>query len=305
MNEQFWDTFKTVAETGTFSQAARKLNLSQSAVSQQIQLLENEYQARLFFRTSHGVSLTPAGETVYRYVRTLLRTIGMSKAAVKQMSAESRPHLSIGASLTMAKYILPLVLKRVAVAHPNLRVTVLMANSHAVLDLLRVGEIDLALVESQIPITTFRVLPFMDDAPRVVVSRDHPWSRRQAVAVEEMLKEPAIIGEPGSGTRWVWEELLARHGYGVRDLNIQMVLATTQAIKAMVSSGMGYSVLSPLTLDRHDRESLCLVDVKGEKMDRHFSAVYADEATTPSTVSQFLKTLLTMNLNTAVRKSAG
>lgn len=291
MNEQVWTTFKAVAEIGSFSKAARHLNLSQSAVSQQIQLLETQYRSPLFIRTSHGVHLTEAGEVVYRYVTNVLRTLEESRRRVSELPRLRERTLLIGASLTIAEYLLPELLKSFTPAHPNLRLTVTMANSSTVVEQVSHHEVDVGLIEARVNDSGLVVRPFQVDEPVVVVRRDHPWIKKAAVRAEDLLAEPVILREPGSGTRWALEEALARRGLSIRELNVAMVLGTTQAIKAMVALGFGYSVLSPLTVGPEERERLALLKVQDLAFCREFSVIYEEPASRLE-VSQFVDFVL-------------
>lgn len=290
MNEQVWATFKAVAEVGSFSKAARRLNLSQSAVSQQVQLLESQYGTALFIRTSHGVHLTEAGEVVYRYVSHLLRTLEESRRRVSALPRLRERSVSVGASLTIAEYLLPGMLQRFGPAHPSLRLTVTMANSRTVVEQVAHHEVDVGLIEARFGDGRLVVRPFQVDEPVVVVDRQHPWVRRGRVGVEDLLSEPIIVREPGSGTRWALEEALARRGLGIGDLKVAMVLGTTQAIKAMVASGFGYSVLSPLTV-AGESQALAALSVEGLTLTREFSVVYDESGIRPE-VAEFVEFVL-------------
>lgn len=291
MNEQVWTSFKAVAEMGSFSKAARHLNLSQSAVSQQIQMLESQYRTPLFIRTSHGVHLTEAGEVVYRYVTNVLRTLEESRRRVLELSRLRERTLLVGASLTIAEYLLPDLLRSFSPLSRQLRITVTMANSRTVVEQVVHHEVDVGLIEARFADPRLVVRPFQSDEPMVVVRRDHPWTKKPVLKVEDLLAEPVLLREPGSGTRWALEEALARRGLGIRDLNVAMVLGTTQAIKAMVASGFGYSVLSPLTVGPYDRQQLTCLKVQDLSVYREFSVVYEEPANRPE-VAQFVEFIL-------------
>ncbi len=277
MNEQIWTTFKMVAELGTISQAARQLNLSQSAVSQQIQQLEAIYDSTLFLRTHHGVQLTSAGEVLYRFVTTLLKTIDDSRLALEDLKAHQPSSLTIGASLTIAEYVLPRFLSHGLPFPATAKISVMMANSRTVFERVRQGEIHVGLIEADLFDPQLIVRPFLDDRPCAVVARSHPWATRQEVALKEFMEQPLILREPGSGTRQTFEEALNQAGIDLQTLKVRLVLATTQAIKAMVISGIGITVLSPFTILPAERDVLHTVRIQGLNLYRNFYVVHRRE----------------------------
>ncbi len=147
MNQQSWETFRAVAEVGSISGAARVLNLSQSAVSQQIQQLESQYETHLLVRSEHGVRLTPAGEVLYRYAIKILTALDESHERIRGLSEGAPERIRVGASFTIAEYLLPELLTRLYRPRSHGRITVTMANSAAVLDLVLHQAVDVGLVE--------------------------------------------------------------------------------------------------------------------------------------------------------------
>jgi DNA-binding transcriptional LysR family regulator len=281
MNEQMWQTFKAVSERQSISGAARFLNLSQSAVSQHIHQLESEYQTALFIRTSQGVKLTEVGEVVYRHVVNLLTTLEESRQRVAEYLRVKPSNLAIGASLTVAEYVLPHVLTQIDNARDRQDITVHMANSHEVLDRVVHRDLDIGLIEAPISSPHLVYRPFLEDHLRVVVSRDHDWANRDRVTMDELASAPLLIREPGSGTRMVLEEALGRVGISLNQLNIRFVLATTQAIKAMIEQKMGVSVLSPLTILPYERSRFHMLSVDEVSFARSLALIYPHDLTHP------------------------
>ncbi len=293
MNEQVWTTFKTVAEIGSISKAARTLNLSQSAVSQQIQLLEQSYAAALFVRTSHGVRLTEVGEVLYRYVTSLLRMIKESRDAIAQMAETRVQVLSIGASLTIAEYLLPRILTEYCKNMIHTRWSVTMANSRTVFEQVLNHTLDIGLIEAPMVDAQMVVRPFYDDHPEVVVPQAHRWLAGGEVPLEEFLREPMILREPGSGTRMAFEKGLDHVGVDLDQLNVRLVLGTTHAIKQMMLDGLGVSVLSPLTIEAPEDAGFHCVRVAGLHLFRNFSLVYRRDLSS-AVAERFVRAVMTL-----------
>ncbi len=291
MNEQLWTTFKTVAEVGTLSQASRSLNLSQSAVTQHIQQLEQYYHSPLFVRTSQGVHLTPAGEVLYRYVNDLLRMAHESKDAVIRTHNARPQRFTIGASFTIAEYILPEILPTYCRLHPDSDVSVMMSNSRAVFEHVLHKECDIGLIESTLQHPQITIQPFFSDCLQVIVGKHHAWFDRQSVELDDFMAEPLVIREPGSGTRSTLEDALKVVNVDIQQLNIRLVLSTTQAIKSMVKEGFGVSVLSPLVITPEERHTFHQVTIKGLSILRNFS-IAAHSDTLPSLINPFVHLVL-------------
>lgn len=296
MHRQSWETFRAVAQVRSISGAARILNLSQSAVSQQVQQLEDQYGTALLIRSAHGVRLTTAGEVVYRYVLKLLATLDESHDQVHLLVHPRADHIKVGASLTIAEYLLPDVLTRFYGPARQASITVTMANSAAVLDLVAHHAVDVGLVEDDVHRSDVVSRCFYHDTPGVFVHASHRWATRSHIELEEFLHEPLILREPGSGTRASLERALAEVGLGIDNLTVSLVLGTTQAIKAMVRAGFGSTVLSPLTVTDADRQELARVQVEGLVLSRSFYAVHL-----PVPLSESVRRLVGLLTREAVR----
>ncbi len=281
MNEQVWRTFKAVGEHQSLSQAARSLNLSQSAVSQQIHQLESAYGTPLLIRTSQGVRLNDAGEIVYRYVTQLLHTWETSKRTVAQHLADMPERLTVGASLTIAEFILPRVLARLGQNSRRPQFTLYMANSHDIKDRVLEKDVDLGLIEAPIQHSALAIRPFLADRLNLVVSHDHPLAHQNRISLQQLRKLSLVIREPGSGTRMVMESALGQLGISVNDLNIHFVLGTTQAIKAMIIQQHDASILSPYTILPHERHLFHMLEVEGLQLWRHFTIIHHHEFSHP------------------------
>jgi len=281
VNPQSWETFRAVAEAGSIAAAARQLNLSPSAVSQQVQQLEDLYHCQLLVRHRHGVQLTAEGELLYRYAGKLLRTLAESQEQVAALGDASTGRLRIGASFTIAEYVLPPVLVNLYRPEPGDHVSVMMANSEAVCQFVQNQVVDVGLVEAEV-LSPLAAQRFYTDEPKVYVAATHPWARRSSITLEEFMAEPMVLREPGSGTRRALERALAEHGGGIEDLKVRLVLGTTEAIKAMVRAGLGATVLSPLTIRPDDADALATVSVEGLLLTRHFYAVHRPVALSPA-----------------------
>lgn len=251
MFEQQFLVFKEVAETKNITLAAKKLHMSQPSISLQIQNLENQYGARFFDRTNKGVSLTRAGEVFYENVRQVLDILNNAQEQVSELAEEQRGLICLGATLTIGEYILPNILAYLYKERPDLDFKAKIANTESIAQDVLEKRTHIGLIEGPVPKHKELVVEsFWQDELVVVVPIFHPWASRNSITLMELLKEPLVTREVGSGTRKVMEMALKERGLDPSQLNITMELGSTQAIKQVVAAGLGITIISSLTVHR-------------------------------------------------------
>ena len=257
MFEQQLLVFKEVAESQNITMAAKKLHMSQPSISLQIQNLENQYGIRFFDRTNKGVTLTKAGEVFYDHVIQILDILANAKQQVSELLEDQRGLINVGATLTIGEYVLPNILAYLCEIRPDLDFKVKIANTEAICQDVLEKRIHLALIEGPVPKhRDFEVEIFWHDELVVVVSAHHPWADRKSVTLAELPQERFITREVGSGTRKVMELALKERGLDPAQLNITMELGSTQAIKQVVSAGLGVTIISALTVQRECNQGI-------------------------------------------------
>ncbi|MBL0386602.1 LysR family transcriptional regulator [Tumebacillus sp. ITR2] len=232
--------FVTVAEKKNFSRAAEALSLTQPAISQQIQSLEDYYGTKLFERTSKRVELTRAGEVLLPFAKEILNVSAVAKGALDDLVGKVTGKLTIGATFTIGEYILPLVLAQYTKSFPDVEVSVLIANTEEIGEKALDHSIDIGLVEGRLVHRNLNLTPLMEDEMVLFAPAGHRLAG-QAVTREELSREPYILREPGSGTRVIAEEVLVK--LGVVPAKV-FSMGSTQSIKEAVEAGMGLAILS-------------------------------------------------------------
>lgn len=249
MDERFL-IFKAVAEQKSFSRAAKQLHLSQPAISMHIQFLEEYYGTKLFDRTTKQVLLTEAGKVLSAYVEQHLQLHEAAKKAIGEATGLVKGNLQLGATLTIGEYLLPKIAGVFKAAYPQVAIRMDIANTQQIIERLATGKLDVGLIEGPVNHKELEKEKFMQDELVVVIPPAHPWKEKKTVPVEEILKEPIILREKGSGTRAIMKERFKVHGISLKDLQIAMELGSTQAIKEAVMAGLGVAVISLLTIKR-------------------------------------------------------
>lgn len=237
--------FLVAAETENFSEAARRLGMTQPAVSQQIRSLEQRLVTDLFDRSGRNVSLTAAGRTLIPLARDVMDRAVHLEESMASIEGEVVGLLKIGCSTAAGKYVLPRLLAGLRAAHPRVDVVCNVTNRKSALDQLRSGEVQVALTSLREPLRAIEYRPFLTDRIVLIAPRGHPWARRGAtITVAELLRERFIVREDASGTTEAVRGALARHDISLEELKVNMVLGNSEAIRMAVGEGIGVGFVS-------------------------------------------------------------
>ena len=274
MDEFRLRVFVTAARTLSFSKCAAALSITQPAVSRHIGELEARYGMPLFSRGSSGVALTKAGELLLSHAERLLSAYQKMDYDMELLSQTSQGRLSVGASTTIAMYLLPPVLAAFMERAGGVEVSMLSGNSENVEQWLRDGTVDIGFVENASRRPWLHYEPLMADELVLVAGTSGRYAGVESVTVEELRSIPLVLREKGSGTREIIENALARHGVGVQDLRVVIELSSTEAIKSFVRSSDTMAIVSVIALHRELADgSLRIVDIDGIDMPREFATV--------------------------------
>lgn len=235
-------TFCSIARKGNFSAVAEDLFMSQSAVSQQIQALERRYGVVLFDRGSKGATLTDPGRILFEKAQKILEIEDEINHEFDDLRGLKGGELHVGASTTVGNYLMPFYLGEFKKLYPEVRVSLIVENTRIIEDQLLAGLFPLAVVEHDVQNPSLVRDPIEKDELVLIISPSHRWVEQGPVSKEELMQEPFITRELGSGTREVIEEALARQG--IPKLNVVMELGNSSAIKTAVAAGLGVSILS-------------------------------------------------------------
>ncbi|MBE0425645.1 MAG: LysR family transcriptional regulator [Nitrospirae bacterium] len=289
MEDHKLKVFCTVAETKSFSKTSEIIHLTQPAVSLQIQALEEKYETKLFDRSSSTVTLTPTGEILYKYAKEILALYASAEKTIGKQTGLVKGSLTIGAGSNIGNYILPSVITEFRATHPKIKIYLIVGNTKRVVELLNAGNIDVGLVEGDVSRQKMIVKKLLSDELILIVPPNHPWAKKKEVSISELVKEPFIFREAGSGTRQIIEKFLARHGITPHDMKISAVLGSTEAIKDAVENGLAISIISRWAARKESKYgTLRLLGLKEEKMMRDFSVIFNKNAVSSNALDEFL-----------------
>ena len=242
MSDRRLQVFHTVAAELSFTRAAEILNMTQPAVTHQIRQLEEELNTRLFDRANNRISLTAAGEAVLTYASRIIALYGELNESVKSLTGDRSGLVTLGASTTIAEYMLPGMLGDFQQEFPDVQIRLRVANTDAVVSMVADNTIDLGVVEGQVDSQLLRIEECQQDELQVLMPSNHPLTQEASITPSQLVDHPFINREDGSGTRGVIERYFANHDTDVGQLNRLFELGSTEAIKGLVQAGMGVSL---------------------------------------------------------------
>lgn len=274
MDEFRLKVFVTAAKALSFSKCAAALNITQPAVSRHIGELEARFGVPLFSRGSSGVGLTKAGRLLLQHAEGLLSAYQKMDYDMDLLAQAGQGRLAIGASTTIAMYLLPEILASFMERSDGIEVSMLSGNSENVEQWLRDGTVDIGFVENASRRPWLHYERLMSDELVLVAGTHGRYASLESVTPQELMTLPLVLREKGSGTREILENVLRGCGIGPEDLNVVIELSSTEAIKAFVRSSDTLAVVSVIALRRELADgALRIVDIDGVDMPREFATV--------------------------------
>ncbi|NOR51022.1 MAG: LysR family transcriptional regulator [Gammaproteobacteria bacterium] len=274
MADRRLQVFHTVARLLSFTKAAETLHMTQPAVTFQVRQLEEYFNTRLFDRTHNRISLTEAGERVFGYADKIFVIYAEMENAVRELTGEVSGVLMIGASTTIAEYMLPALLGDFKAKYPDVSIRLQVANTDGIVSMIENNVIDLGVVEAPVTNKNLVVEKCRSDHMVLAVPPNHPLAGEKVIPISRLTEFPYICREEGSGTREVMFEALAQEGIDSSTMNMVMELGSPEAVKGAVEADMGISILSRATINKELLlGTLVAVDLE-HSIDRPFSFVH-------------------------------
>lgn len=285
--------FRAVAQQLSFRKAAEELYLTQPAVSLQIKALEEDLGVQLFDRTGPRVALTAAGKLLLGYAERVHAMLSEAEQKIAALGGELAGQLALGASTTIAQYVLPRLLGEFLKGHPRVQPSLISGNTERIVEAVVAREIALGFIEGPSRSKDVKEKAFLADEIVLVVPAAHEWAERQRLATKELVSAPMLMRERGSGTRHVVEMALERHGVKPASLRVAMELDSTEAIKSAVEVGLGVGFISKWAIAKDSRagSSLKIIEVDDLRIKREFLMVFLPGPEPQSVVHEFRRFL--------------
>ena len=276
--------YAAVVRRNSFSKAAEELFLSQPTVSMYIRQLEEELNTVLLVRTTKSLEITPKGQEVYEYAVSIL---SLKDKLLRNCGPNAGDLITIGASTVPSAYLLPEVLAAYKQKNSRIQFTVDQGDSRLILDRLKDGLYDLGIIGMD-PQDDSRVDRFQ--RLRELVSSD---PSQENTVLAELLKEPMILREEGSASKYAVDLFLKQAGVRESSLNVTARINDPEAIKNMVAKGLGAAIMSVRAAENYEKQGLLLTfPFPGEGCHRSFYLLQRKDGIMAERVQEFSQFLL-------------
>ncbi|MBB3895991.1 DNA-binding transcriptional LysR family regulator [Bacteroides pyogenes] len=266
--------FRSVAKNLSFTKASQELFVSQPAITKHIQELESCYEVRLFHREGNKISLTEAGKLLLKHSEKVLDDYKQLEYEMHLLHNEFIGELKLGASTTIAQYVLPPLLANFIEKHPKVNLSLLNENSREIETALQEHCIDLGLVEGISRLPNLKYTRFLEDELVAVVNARNRLSLPEEITPEDLRRIPLVLRERGSGTLDVFERALSRFGIKLSSLNVLMYLGSTESIKCFIEHTDCMGIISVRSICRElSAGQLKVLEIAGMPMMREFDFV--------------------------------
>ncbi|MHB1232829.1 MAG: LysR family transcriptional regulator [Burkholderiales bacterium] len=277
MADRRLQVFHTVAKQLSFTKAAELLYMTQPAVTFQVKQLEEHFNTRLFERGHSKITLTPAGEVALEYAERILNLTGEMETRLGELTGQISGTLLVGASTTIAEYMLPRLLGDFKAQYPHVHARLTVANSETIELKVADHALDVGLIESPShhPQLTSHVC--CEDDLVAICSPKHQVAKYESITPAQLAELPYVSRESGSGTREVVDDYFRQNGIQPEDLHITMELGSREAIKGAVEAGLGIAIVSRATILKEVKLGDLIAVTLNPRLIRPLSLVYAKE----------------------------
>lgn len=265
-----------LVKEGSFSRAAKKMLLTQPALTKNIKNVEDVLGVVVVNRSTAGIVLTPGGKILYNYAERIIKLRDEAKTKIAKLSENTGGNIYVSASSIPATYILPRALSEFKRKHPDIRIYVKTSDSENAMNMVLDKEAEIGCI-GKIPTNKKLVAePLCDDRLVLAVPKGHRFCKSESIELSELINEPFVIREKGSATRELFETCLKESkSISLSVLNICGELGSSEAIKEAIIAELGVSVISIHAIRRELAEGLLFeVPIAGLKMERNFYLIY-------------------------------
>ena len=289
MADRRLQVFHAVAKQMSFTKAADVLFMTQPAVTFQIKQLEEYYNTRLFERGHGKISLTPAGDLVLDYAERILALSAELEIRLKEMTGRISGPLLIGASTTIAEFMLPRILGEFKAQYPEVQAKLFVANSEAIENRVAEHTLDIGLIEAPSHLPVLLTEACCEDELQVIISPRHAFANNKQVSPKQLVPYPYISREAGSGTREFTDMYFRKAGIRPEDLKVEMELGSLEALKGVVAAGLGFAIMSRTAVEKERKLGDLVVLPLQPRLIRTLSLVYPKEKFRSRLVNAFIE----------------
>jgi DNA-binding transcriptional LysR family regulator len=280
------EILQAIAETGSFTACGRKLHVSQSAISRQILLLEEELGEPLFLRVGRQVRMTAAAESLVQLGQRVFQDLRDTVGTITDRTQQLKGTLRLSGGMTVCLYVFPPLLKHLRRVHPQLDVRLTVATAGQSVQQIRDGRVDAGLLTLPVEGSDLVTVPVLREELLLVATPTHPLARRRRVTAKDLAGYPFVLFEQGSATRRVIDRFFAAERL---EPTVVMDTENVEIIKAMVKTGLGIGIVPYQAIAREVRagQFFC-ARVDGHELVRETGWVYARANRVPRMIHELL-----------------
>ena len=280
------EMFQAIVETGSFTKAGEKLFVSQSAISRQIKLLEEELGDQLFKRIHRHVYLTPTGDILLQYSHKVFRELRQMTAEISDLTHLRRGTLQLAGGMSVCTYLFPPLLKRYRELYPNIELSIATGMTEEILRMLRANKVDLTLLTLPYDEPGLEVIPAVAEEMVLVMNTSHPLADKSDVSFGDLTPYTFVHFEKGSNTRKLLDQIFREERIQFRNT---MELQNVEITKPLVEKGLGISIIPfPAVAGNRGRGDLAYRRIGARKIYRELGWVHLKSDYMSHAVKQLL-----------------
>jgi DNA-binding transcriptional LysR family regulator len=281
------EIIRAIADSGSFTAAGDKLHVSQSAISRQILLLEDELGEPVFHRIGRRIRITPAGESLLRLSHRVFQDLQDTVSGITDKQESLKATMRLVGGMTVCLYVFPALLAEVRRIHPHLDLKITVGSAERSIAMLRSGAGDLGLLTLPIESTDLVAVPALEEELLLVTYPAHPLAKKRPIVPADLNRQPFILFETGSITRRLVDEFFTRERI---EPEIVMETENVEIIKAMVRHGLGISVIpwQAAAADVQTKQLFCS-RIAGTSLSRTTGWLYPKMSRLPRTVTEVIR----------------
>jgi len=281
------EIIRAIADSGSFTAAGAKLHVSQSAISRQILLLEDELGEPVFHRIGRRIRITPAGESLLQLSHRVFQDLQDTVSAISDKQESLNGTMRLVGGMTVCLYVFPALLAEMRRLHPHLDLKITVGTAERSIAMLRSGAGDLGLITLPVDVADLVSVPVLEEELLLVTYPTHPLAKKKTITPADLSRQHFILFETGSITRTLVEEFFAKERIKPE---IVMETENVEIIKAMVRHGLGISIIpwQAAAADVRTKQLFCS-RISGHPLKRQTGWLYPKMSRLPRTVSEVIR----------------
>jgi DNA-binding transcriptional LysR family regulator len=283
------EILRAIVETGSFTAAGERLHVSQSAISRQVLLLEEEFKEPLFLRFGRRIQITPTGEKLLQLSHRVFADIRDTTGEILDHKKKLSGTLRLVGGMTVCLYVFPALLQDYRQRHPDVEIKVITGGTPRLVRKLRSGAADLGLLTLPIDDSALQTVPAIEEELLLVMPVAHPLAAERTISPKALVRQPFILFETGSNTRRVIDQFFIR-----ADIQPSIVAETenVEIIKSMVASGLGMTIVPFQAVAQEiTGGTLRVARIEGERLVRETGWVHLRAERVPRMVQEMMDSL--------------